>query len=266
MHLLFLFLTKCQNAYYNFNNLNMSDTSIVSRYSLSGKLLQTYPDIKTATEAMKTARGFIAKAADDSSNIHTACGYLWRYGKEMEIDMKTLLKKKKYSGGSPLAEQQHTVGQYDLQGNLIATHVNSLTAAKAVGVHCNGIRKVMNGRAMTYGGFIWSWSTKKKIVVDPKIQLLKSGISQYDLNGKWVRSFKSGLEAARITGIGNDNISLAIKGTTLTAGGYLWRRGQALRINISELRKHPHFNGSVLGSHIKAKRQENLDKMSQVAE
>ena len=80
-------------------------------------------------------------------------------------------------------------------------------------------------------------------------------ISQYDLDGRWIRSFKNGLTATRETGIGNDNICLAIKGTTLTAGGYLWRKGQKLRVNIAELLNHPAFEGSLVHLHIKAKRK-----------
>jgi hypothetical protein len=233
---------------------------MISRYSLSGQLLETYPNARIAAEAMNTSQQYLSMAANPGSRVHTALGYLWRRGKSPDLDMKPILKKK-YAGGSPLAKQQHTVGQYDLEGNLLNTFTNSKTAARAAGVHYNGVRDVIKGRGLTYGGFIWCKSMKKKIEVNPRIKEIKFGISQYDLNGRWIRSFKSGLEAEKITGIGNDNISLAIKGkTTLTAGGYMWRKGQELRINISELRNAPQFEKSRLARHIKNKRKENLEK------
>jgi len=173
---------------------------------------------------------------------------------------------KKWLCASPLAAQQMTVGQYDLQGNLIGTFTNTKTAAKAAGVHYKGVRDVIKGRGLTYGGFIWSKSLKKKIDVNPRIKETKFGISQYDLDGRWLRSFKSGLEADKVTGIGNDNISRAKKGTTLRAGGYLWRKGQALRISMTELRQHPHFAGSMLETHLKKKRKKNLEDKLQPLE
>ncbi len=240
----------------------MSSMLKISRYSLKGQFLESYRSVSDAAKAMQTARTNITRALEPDTGA-TACGYMWRYGDEIEIDMKALLKKKHYSGGSPLAVQQHKIGQYDLEGNLVNTYIDTKAAGKAVGVHYQGIRKVINGRAWTYGGFIWRRSMKKKIVVAPRIKDIKFGISQYDLNGRWMRSFKSGLEASRITGIGNDNISRAINDeNTITAGGYLWRRGQALRINITELRKNPHFPGSKLSTHLKEKRKKNLEQIT----
>lgn len=228
---------------------------IISRYSISGKLLETYANAREAAEAIKGNRQVISVAAmEHSDKLHTAYGYLWRRGNASEIDLKALLKRKWFSS-SPLAKNQPTVGQYDLEGNLVNTFLNSKEAAKAAGVHYNGIRDVIKGRGLTYGGYIWSKAIKPKIHVNPRITHNKMPISQYDLDGRWIRSYKTGLEAAKDTGIGNDNISLAIKGTTLTAGGYLWRKGAQLRININELRRHPRYEGSLLQTHMKAKRK-----------
>ncbi|SMC66372.1 NUMOD1 domain-containing protein [Pedobacter nyackensis] len=238
--------TKKSNGTYN-----------VSRYSLTGQLLETYPNARVAAEAMNTAQGYISIAARNSTKVVTACGYLWRRGSEPELDLKPMLKERWY-GHSPLAKQQHIIGQYDLEGNLVNTYINTVEAAKAVKVHKNGIRNVINGRGLTYGGFIWSKSIKKKITVDPKITSSRSGISQYDLDGRYIKTFKNCVVAAKATLIDNTNIHLAVNGHTLTAGGYLWRKGQQLRININELRKHPHYVGSGLQKHMKRKREAAL--------
>jgi hypothetical protein len=240
----------------------------ISRYSLSGKLLETYPSAKAAAQALNGLHQHISAAASDSKRAYTAYGYLWRRGDDEDIDIQPLLKEK-WFGPSPLSSQQHTVGQYDLDGNLIRTHLNSKEAAKFVGVHYNGIRDVIKGRGLTYGGFVWSKVIKKKIKVNPQIAANNRIISQYDLNGRWIRSFKSGLEATKETGIDNGAISNSIKGVTLSAGGYLWRKGQQLRININELRRHPHFESSRLQRHMKAKKSgvaQTTIKRSQMAE
>lgn len=235
----------------------------ISRYSLNGQLLETYPNARVAADAMNTNQRYLSGAASPNEKPYTAKGYIWRRGNAPELDMKPF-EKTKWHLASPLSKKQKTIGQYDLDGNLVNTYLNTKEAGKAVGVHYQGIRAVTNGRGLTYGGFIWSKTIKKKIAVDPRIKEIKSGISQYDLNGRWICSFKSGLEAERKTGIGNDSISLAIKGeTTLTAGGYLWRRGQSLRINISELRSSPLFPRSRIAVHIRTKRKQNLSKMQE---
>lgn len=55
---------------------------------------------------------------------------------------------------------------------------------------------------------------------ETKKKLYKS-VSQYDLNGNFIRSFNSGLEAERETGI--RHISECCNGRQKTAGGYIWR-------------------------------------------
>lgn len=236
----------------------LTTTFNVSRYSLSGKLLETYANARVAAEALNTSQQYISIAARNSGKVLTACGYLWRRGHATEIDIKPILKERWY-GPSPLAKQQHIIGQYDLEGNLVNTYTNTVEAGKAVGVHRNGIRDVIKGRGMTYGGFIWSKTIKKKIEVDPKVTASKAKISQYDLDGRWMRSYKSCLEAARETNIDNTNIHLAVHGQTLTAGGFLWHKGTKLRININELRRHPHYPKSLLERHMKKKRAATAD-------
>jgi len=233
----------------------------VSRYSLSGQFLETYANCRVAAEAMGTNQQFIIAAARLDTKVHTACGYLWRRGIAPEIDVKSMLKEQWFHS-SPLAKQQHTVAQYDLKGNLVATHTNSITAAKAVGVHQNGIRDVIKGRGLTYGGFIWSNSIKKKIDVNPRITTIRTGISQYDLDGRWIRTYKSCLAAERATSIDHSTIHLAVHGVTVTAGRFLWRRSHDLRINVNELRRHPHYAGSFLEKHLNAKRQQSTKKQS----
>jgi len=233
--------------------------SIISRYNLNGQLLETYPNARIAAEAMGSSQQFITYAAQGKKAL-TACGYIWRRGTEPEIDLGPLLKER-WHPSSPLAGKQHTVGQYDLEGNLLNTYTNTKTAGKAVGFHYQGIRKVIRGEGMTYGGFIWSKEIKKKIKVNPKIKA-DTTISQYDLDGRWIRSFKNAYTAGNETGIDDSNITFAIQGKALTAGKYLWRDGAALRININTLRKHPLYPKSALQRHMKKKRELALEQQS----
>ncbi|MCD0489457.1 hypothetical protein LPB86_14535 [Pedobacter sp. MC2016-14] len=224
----------------------------ISRYNLSGDLLETYPNARIAAEAMNSSQQFITYAAQGKKAL-TACGYIWRRGAEPSIDLTPLLKER-WHPSSPLAGKQHTVGQYDLEGNLLNTYTNTKTAGKAVGFHYQGIRKVIRGEGLTYGGFIWSKEIKKKIKVNPRIKS-DTTISQYDLDGRWIKSFKNAYLAGIETGVDDSSITHAINGKVLTAGKYIWRNGQALRLNVNELRRHPHYAGSALQRHMKKKRE-----------
>ena len=48
-------------------------------------------------------------------------------------------------------------------------------------------------------------------------------ISQFDLDGQFIASFKSIAEAARITEISKGGIGFALKGPHKTAGGFKWK-------------------------------------------
>ena len=48
-------------------------------------------------------------------------------------------------------------------------------------------------------------------------------VSQYDLQGKLINTYKSAREAGRQTGITQGSISHCIKGERYTAGGYVWK-------------------------------------------
>ncbi|WP_316833609.1 NUMOD1 domain-containing DNA-binding protein [Pedobacter nutrimenti] len=237
-------------------------TYMISRYSLTGQLLETYPNAKVAAQALGTSQTYISKAARTNNKVWTARKYLWRRGNEPVLDLAPMLKERWY-GASPVSKNQKTIGQYDLQGNLINTYTNTVEAGKAVGIHHKGIRDVIKGRGLTYGGFIWNKTLKKKIRVDSKITSKIEKVSQYDLDGRWVKSYDSCLAAAQKTKIDNGQIHHCLNGHLLTAGGYLWRKGEKLRINTSELRKHPRYPGSKLDKHIRKKKQLNTATLTQ---
>lgn len=237
----------------NSENVSKKSAITISRYSLSGILLQTYANARVAAEAIGGNQGYISSASRPEKGVFTAYGYIWRRGAAPEIDITPLTSRCRQRS-SPLGRKQFSVGQYDLNGNFVNSYVDTKEAGRAVGVHYQGIRKVINGRGLTYGGFIWSNQIKKKIKVNPKI-INDPTISQYDLDGKWIRSFNNPYAASKITGIDNASITHAVNGNVLTAGKFLWQKGTRLRININELRRHSHYPGSELERHMKKKRE-----------
>lgn len=48
-------------------------------------------------------------------------------------------------------------------------------------------------------------------------------VMQYDLNGNYIRTFKSIIDASKETNVYHSNISSCCKGKLKTSGGYIWR-------------------------------------------
>lgn len=53
--------------------------------------------------------------------------------------------------------------------------------------------------------------------------LFMTGVSQYDLQGNFITSYKSIKEAELMTGVHNPNITKVMKGIRRTAGGFIWK-------------------------------------------
>jgi len=241
----------------------------ISRYSLSGQRIATYANAAEAARRMKTSAEYLSNAARGKSGVFTACGYLWRRGNAPAIDLAPLLESKRFRR-SPLAKKQSNIGQYDLDGNLIKTYSTIKEASLVSKIHYNSIQEVISGRALTSGGFLWREGVKPKINVkslskhdgyrNSILSVDSRRVSQYTLDGIWVKTFNTITEASKATSIDNKSITQVVKGERMTAGGFLWQQGSALRININLLRKSPCFSNSALEKYLKEKRKKKLEK------
>lgn len=68
------------------------------------------------------------------------------------------------------------------------------------------------------------------------------GVEQYSLNGKWLRSYNSILEATQITGIHHTSIIGCCKGKNRTAGGYQWRYSEEKVTQVGQHNKWQRFS------------------------
>ena len=118
-----------------------------------------------------------------------------------------------------------TCYQYDLEGNFIQSFNSINEAARLTGNAPNGsnIVKVLKGELNIAYGYRWSYLKQDKL---PPLNTNNTGrsktIYQYDLNGNFIRSYKSTKEAARILDKSQGTISMAANGKRKTAFGYKW--------------------------------------------
>lgn len=120
------------------------------------------------------------------------------------------------------------VYQYDLQGNFIAEYKSISDAKRQTGITtiaccCIGITK-------SGGGYLWSYVKHKKLP-EYKQNHFTVEVHQYSLDGTYLQSFSSIIEAAVISGVRPGNIVSCIsKSTQIRAGNYMWTRTKTTKL------------------------------------
>jgi len=197
----------------------------VSQYSLTGKRIKIYLSITEAESATGILGSNIGSVA--SGRGIAAGGYVWRWGKEKTVDVKTFKTEK-------LTQRRIKYGrkvtQYDFTGNKIAQFPSIRDAEVATGADYSAIRRVLTGEFKSAKGSFW----KKGYGMD-KIDLsnYKRGkesmaasvsrkVNKLSLTGKIIKTYPSIKEAALTVKISSPNIILACKEKQRTAEGYKW--------------------------------------------
>lgn len=67
-------------------------------------------------------------------------------------------------------------------------------------------------------------------------------VNQYDLNGNFIKEWKSSVEASNELKINNSNINLVCKGVRKKAGGFMWKYDDNNKNKIEEYFKQPNYN------------------------
>lgn len=193
----------------------------VSQYEKTGKKIKTYPSVREAERLTGISHSAIGSSARNL--VFAAGGFYWRYGHARRIDIKTLLDKRR-QGYKPMGM---SVTQYDMLGNKVAEFPSMLKAEQQIGIGVNSIRMVLLGRYKNAGGYFW-----KKGPGPAKIDLIGhiSGrqfrikpVSQYTLEGEYLQSFDSIVEASEALQVSGTAISFACGGRERTCKGYKWQ-------------------------------------------
>lgn len=241
----------------------------ISQYDINGRLIRTYHNAEEAAKAVRISGRHIAHAAV-RKKVLTAGGFIWRRGSALQVDLTPVLDAPGIRR-TPLAKHVQRIGQYDLDGKLLRTFPTIREASTELGYNYGRIQEAVKGRQLTYKGYIWRESTAPKIDVGhlqkargyrySPLSAHERKVTQYNLDGVRIQTFLNKAEATRLTGVDNKSITQVVKGEAITAGGYLWREGTALRLDIRKLTKLPNFKHSRLDSYLRRKREANLKKV-----
>ena len=133
------------------------------------------------------------------------------------------------------------VSQFDMDGNFIKEYITAAEAEKETGVLRSNICTCARGRYNSAGGYIWLYSndvqckqekldkdtvakrTKRKFNTVSVSHRIKK-VNQYDLEGNYIKTFKSVTDAQIICGKPNcSGVSAVCRGKIKAAYGYIWR-------------------------------------------
>ena len=140
--------SNAENQKHKFEiGLGNNFTRKVKQYDLNWNLIKEYDSIVLAAKEMNVSKGTIRGVLIKYGK--TAAGYIWKYSDDVNIDFSEKISINENKGRS--------VGQYDLNMNLIKIHNSIADAGRNVGVHKNNIWGVINNFSKTSGGFIWKY-------------------------------------------------------------------------------------------------------------
>ena len=125
--------------------------------------------------------------------------------------------------------REKPVVQFDLNGEFLRFFESIHEAERATGVKRPSIIAVCERDKITAGNSQWRYAhdtlsvSKVKAGRDNVIQK----VSQYDIEGNYIRTFESITEAMRLTGVDASTIAKVCRGKKQTTKGYRWQYGDS---------------------------------------
>ena len=119
--------------------------------------------------------------------------------------------------------------QYDLSGELIKEWDSLKSASKFY--KSTNISSCCRGEAVTASGFIWRYKNEFITIDLNKLNYQKRKVSQYDLQGNFIRSFDS-IKEASLYGFNEGNIQDCCVGRLKSSKGFIWRYSEDLQPEV----------------------------------
>ena len=126
--------------------------------------------------------------------------------------------------GSRAEEKDVAVIQYDLEGNFIKEHKSVRFAAKDTNTNPRSISNVIHGWAKQAGGYIWRLKEGNSLgEVQSYVNYNKSAILCYNMNGDFIREYKSMIDAEKDLNICYQSISDCCRGKRKSVKGFIFK-------------------------------------------
>lgn len=228
----------------------------IGQYDLYGNLINSFESLLDAERKTQHSEGSIRAAMNRGAKIKGTSYFFIQFNKHQEIPKSVEPYVIPLHGFSIPVVQLSGDGKYFIKEFPSVTH-----AAKFLDKNTGHISSACKGKRETAYGYSWKYLSDYSydlpvISIDQaKIKLHSKPIAQYDLNGKYLRTFKSANKAARLANDSPGNISAVANGKRNYSGKYQY----AYIENGKILTKNP----VIIADNI-SKRVVQLDKLSGV--
>lgn len=186
----------------------------VYQYDLEGNLIKIWAGITYAALELNILMPCISACC--SRKTLTCANYVWSY-EELE---KEYFREINY----PRCKK---VKQFDKYGNFVRTFNSMSDASKTTGIPLSNISRccMLNGKAVCNSSYRWAYEDIDINLDDIKAHRTRRwiDISQYNLDGKFLKTWSYAREAEKALGINHSHIAACCRGRQKTSGGYIWK-------------------------------------------
>lgn len=113
------------------------------------------------------------------------------------------------------------ISQYALDGEFIKTYSSFHEIERMLGYSMSNIHSCCNGKKKRVYGYIWRYEEDKD--TSYIIGSASKAVLQYDLDGNFIRGYRSAMNAEKETGTLRSCISACCRGKFKTSNGFIWR-------------------------------------------
>ena len=178
----------------------------VYQYDLSGNFIKEYLSIVAAEKALNLTNGIVSAIKYKT----LSAGYLWSYEKvdKLNINEYKIICQKK-----PLY-------LYDTKGNFIREYESISQFCKEYKVTLGPVQRAIKGKTKIAGFYVSDIKVDTFIIEKHEKQLRP--VHQYSLDGKYLATYSSGLNAYKTLGKGYSKIVEKLKLGNRICGDYQW--------------------------------------------
>ena len=193
----------------------------IGQYDLDGNLINSFESLLDAERKTKHSDGSIRAAMNRGAKIKGTSYFFVQFNKHQEIPKSLEPYVIPLNGFSIPVVQLSADGKHFIKEYQSVTH-----AAKFLNKNTGHISSACKRKRETAYGYIWRYFSDYSndlptISIDEaKVKLYSKPIAQFDLNGKYLRTFKSASQAARSANDAQGNVSAVANGKRKYSGKY----------------------------------------------
>lgn len=195
----------------------------IGQYDLEGNLLASFESLLEAERTLGFSEGSIRASMNRGSKIKGLNSFFIQYEKYQKIEEKVEPFTAPLHGFSKGVVQLTPDGKF-----FIDKYPSVKDAANSLGKETGHISSACLGNRETAYGYKWMFESKfnnelpKILIEDVVTKDHSKKVAQYDLEGNFIKTFKSTAEASRITGVEQSNISTVARGLRSYTGKFQW--------------------------------------------